>query len=237
MGLLGAGAMVFWYDVTDPAEHDAWHSHEHLPERLSVPGFIRGRRGVAVSGTPGYFVMYEVEDLATLASGPYLDRVNHPTPWSQRIMPSFRNMNRTLCRVTATFGSGVGTHLLTIRLAPVTDSAEALGDWLAADALPGLVRQPGIVGAHFLEGDEAASRVETEEKRLRESADETAGRVVLVDGYDAGAVRAVSEGVLSEASLIAHGARNGAASVTYHLIHIVSDRDAPAVSEAYHRER
>ena len=232
MGLLGAGAMVFWWEVDgDPDDHDAWHSHEHLQERLCVPGFLRGRRGNGVSGAAGYFVMYEVDDLAILISKPYLDRLNNPTPWSQRIMSRFRYMNRTLCRVVASFGTGIGTELLTIQLAPAADQAETLRDWLVADALPGLVQQPGIVGTHLLEGDEAASRTETEEKRLRESEDEIADWVVLVEGYDTEGIRSVFEGPLSEASLTGHGASADSISARYRLVHTMSDRDALTSSE------
>ena len=232
MGLLGEGAMVFWWEVDgDQADHDAWHSHEHLQERLRVPGFLRGRRGTGVSGAAGYFVMYEVENLAILTSKPYLDRLNNPTPWSQKIMSRFRYMNRTLCRVVASFGAGIGTELLTIQLAPAADQAETLRDWLVADALPGLAQQPGIVGAHLLEADEAASRTETEEKRLRESEDEIADWVVLLEGYDAEGIRSVSKGLLSEASLTEHGASSDPVSARYRLVHAMSDRDALTSSE------
>ena len=61
MSLLGNGAMVVWCDSTAPDDHDDWHSHEHLSERLSVPGFRRGRRGVATDGEPRYVVIYEVD--------------------------------------------------------------------------------------------------------------------------------------------------------------------------------
>ena len=33
------------------------------------------------------------------------------------------------------------------------------------------LERPGVLGAHYLEGDEAASRTETEEKRLRAGSD------------------------------------------------------------------
>lgn len=87
MGLLGEAAMVAWYDIAPEAtsEHDDWHSHEHMPERLGIPGFLRGRRWVAPSGSPQYFVMYEVENFETLTSKPYLERLNNPTPWSKKM--------------------------------------------------------------------------------------------------------------------------------------------------------
>ena len=62
MPLLGNAAMLLSFDVVPEAidEHDEWHTQEHLPERLSIPGFLRGTRWVALHGLPRYFVLYEV---------------------------------------------------------------------------------------------------------------------------------------------------------------------------------
>jgi hypothetical protein len=58
MPLLGTAAIE---------EHDRWHTHEHLLERLSIPGFRRGTRWGATDGVPRYIVSYEVDSLDTLA--------------------------------------------------------------------------------------------------------------------------------------------------------------------------
>lgn len=47
-------------------------------------------RGVALHGQPRYFVMYEVEQLATLTSDAYLARLNDPSPGSWTRFASFR---------------------------------------------------------------------------------------------------------------------------------------------------
>jgi hypothetical protein len=46
MPLLGSAAMRLSFDIAPElaAEHDHWHLFEHLPERLSIPGFRRGTR-------------------------------------------------------------------------------------------------------------------------------------------------------------------------------------------------
>ncbi len=225
MSLLGDGAMVIWCDSTAEVDHDAWHSHEHLMERVGVPGFLRGRRGVAVSGNPRYLVMYEVESLATLTSSPYLERLNNPTPWTQRIVPTLQNVNRSLCKVTATFGSGIGTQVLTLRVSPETNRAGDLRDWLVGDALPNLAIQPGCVSTSLLECDQAASQVDTEEKRLRERPDDIADWIVLVDGYDTSAVQALPETALSSTRLVEHGGTFEGDPPCYQTVHIVTDSD------------
>ena len=42
------GAMLLLFDVAADAvdEHDEWHTHEHMPERLAIPGFLRGTRWI-----------------------------------------------------------------------------------------------------------------------------------------------------------------------------------------------
>lgn len=44
------GVMLLLFDVAPGAvaEHDAWHTHEHMPERLRIPGFLQGTRWIAV---------------------------------------------------------------------------------------------------------------------------------------------------------------------------------------------
>jgi hypothetical protein len=61
MALMGTAAMVLSFGIAPVAlvEHDDWHSHEHLPERLSIPGFKRGSRSPSCGApsscnTPGY---------------------------------------------------------------------------------------------------------------------------------------------------------------------------------------
>src|SRR5258706_12951787 len=125
MSLLGKAAMLLSFDVVADAipEHDEWHTHEHLPERLSIPGFVRGTRWVALLGQPRYFVIYEVEQLATLASDAYLERLNNPSPWTSKMMPHYRGMTRGFCSVAGSFGLGMGHAGLFIRVKPATGSS------------------------------------------------------------------------------------------------------------------
>jgi hypothetical protein len=226
MSLLGKGALAIWHDIAADGETDynEWHSKEHLLERVSVPGFRRGHRLQAVSGSPRYLNLYEVEDLATLTSQPYLGRLNDPTPWTQRALGHFRDNNRTLCRVVASLGNGVCGNLLTLQLSVTQGRGDELRAWLTEEILPALMREPGVLGAHYLEGDVAASRTETEEKRLRAGADAIADRVILVGGYDADALETIGRTTLSPAALEAHGASVSQAAV-YRLLHCITEAD------------
>jgi hypothetical protein len=195
MPLLGTAAMLLSFDVDAQAiaEHDRWHTQEHLPERLSIPGFLRGTRWATPHGTPRYMVLYEVESLATLSSQPYLARLNTPSPWTTRVMPHYRGMARGFCCVLGSFGVGFGQACAVIRFTP--GPSEQVDRWLLDEALPALPSQPGLGSAHLLQG--AATPSMTSEQRLR-GADRGVDWAVLINGYDHAAVGAAAAIVLAE---------------------------------------
>jgi hypothetical protein len=182
--MLGKAAVAMWWDIAPEmkAEFEDWHSHEHMPERVAIPGFLRGSRWIALSGEPSYFVMYEAADLATLTGGAYLERLNNPTPWSRKMMPHHLNVVRSLCRVRASFGRGVAHAVATVRL----DAA------LAADALAPLPQHKGVTGAHLLESQPMGGIAPTVEQQIRGRRDVQAHWVAIIGGYDAEAVGAAA---------------------------------------------
>ena len=46
------------------AEFEEWFQHEHLAERIAVPGFLLGRRYEALSGQPRFFNYYLTQSAA-----------------------------------------------------------------------------------------------------------------------------------------------------------------------------
>ncbi|MDP6951691.1 MAG: hypothetical protein QGF53_02930, partial [Alphaproteobacteria bacterium] len=131
MALLGKGMMVFWHDFEgDETDFLHWHSYEHMPERVGIAGFRRGKRFAAVDSAPRYLTYYETDSVATLTSEGYLARLNDPTPWTKRNLAGFRNSNRTLCAVAASVGHGQGAAMLSIRLSPADAQGSALESWL-----------------------------------------------------------------------------------------------------------
>src|SRR5688500_8131666 len=133
MPLLGKAAVAMWWDMAHAhrAEFEDWHSHEHFPERMRIPGFHRGSRWASSTGGEGFFVMYELQAYETLVSAAYLARLNDPTPWSVKMMPKHSNMVRSQCLVLASHGGGMAGHMLTVRLSPAPDRAAALQRHLA----------------------------------------------------------------------------------------------------------
>ena len=188
MALLGQAALAMWWDMVPDmrAEFQHWHTHEHFPERLSLPGFLRGSRWADADGGDGFFVLYELESHAHLASPEYLARLNAPTPWSTQLMPHHRHMVRSQCVVEASEGGGVAGHAVTIRLQEGAAMAEQV---------KGLAQRPGLSGAHVLRACAPAIAPTTEQK-IRGLADGAADWVVVLCGYDPKALSGACEGGL-----------------------------------------
>jgi hypothetical protein len=185
--LLGPATLLLSFDIVPEAisEHDEWHSHEHLPERLSIPGFLRGTRWVAARATPRYFVLYEVAGVSVLTSGAYLERLNNPTSWTTRMMQHYRGMSRGLCSVSGSFGDGVGHYARLVRFAPRSGAAEGMRKRLLEGLLPAMPKKRGICSAHLLE--RAAAPAMTKEQRIR-GADAGVDWAILVTGYEEAAI-------------------------------------------------
>ncbi len=230
MPLLGQAALLLSFDVAASAiaDHDDWHTHEHLPERLSIPGFLRGTRWVAPSGQPRYFIMYEVATLGTLTSDAYLARLNNPTPWTARIMVHYRNMRRGFCAITASLGLGFGHAGLLIRFKPAPDAAAGLRKWLASDVLPELPSRKGIGSVHLFE--QAVAPPMTQEQSIR-GADAGIDWAIFATGYDADALAALSGTVLDAPRLAEQGA-TGVQTAHYRIDYSLSQAENQRKNDA-----
>src|SRR5215471_17994871 len=114
MPLHGKGMLVVFCEVKARNERDLneWYNREHIDERVNLPGFHRGRRYVAVRGSPKYLATYEcdtVEDLAPLAN---------QTPWTQSVMAKFTKFSRITLRVQADLAHGAGGAVAAVRFTP-----------------------------------------------------------------------------------------------------------------------
>jgi len=205
--LLGPAALLLSFDVEAEAiaEHDDWHTREHLPERLSIPGFLRGTRWVAFEGRPRYLVLYEVASLAALTSGTYLERLNHPSPWTAKLMPHYRGMRRGLCAVTSSHGLGLGGMATLLRFRSAPDAATTMRRWLHEDVLPRLPSRRGIGSAHLLEATTAPAM--TNEQRIR-GADAPVDWALLLTAYAEPALGALAHDELGAAQLQSRGAED-----------------------------
>lgn len=67
-------------------EFNDWYDHEHLPQRMLMPGFETGARFVCLEGWPRWLALYDLTSLAALSTPEYLSvSLANATPWSRRI--------------------------------------------------------------------------------------------------------------------------------------------------------
>ncbi len=140
--------LALWNDLRPgrEAEYDAWHTREHVPERIAAPGFRSGRR-YARGDHPvhRWFTLYEVDGMAAFETPEYRDLLANPTPWSASMRPDFRNFLRAPCEEIGAAGFGIGAALAVLRLP----------DESALAGLPAIAASPGVVRTRL--GRRAAS--------------------------------------------------------------------------------
>jgi hypothetical protein len=212
VALLGDGVLIIWHGMTEAGDRDMvrWHNTEHVAERVGIPGFLRGRRYADVDAPRRYVDLYETAGVETVRSAPYLARLNAPTPWTQRVLPHFRDTVRLGCRVLASEGRGQGGVALTLRLRPAAGAEDRLRAWLAGALTAALMDDAATVGVHLLETVPETTRVPTAEGRLKGgevgAAETPWPLVLLVEAVDAGAAEELARAHLGGERLEAAGA-------------------------------
>lgn len=106
--LLYEGALLVWGSVDDADDKanlaglNGWWTNEHLPERLSISGFQRARQYGGrdqETGQQQYLTLYEVDNVATLMSEEYMNKLNNPTEGTKKYFPMLAKMDRAACFV------------------------------------------------------------------------------------------------------------------------------------------
>jgi hypothetical protein len=191
--LLGQAAVVIWNDIAPEGRETfyRWHDKEHMPERLTLPGFRRGRRLRKAGHSPEWLTIYEAADVSALVSPEYLARLNAPTPATTDALRHFRNTSRAVCRVVHSAGSSTGGYVLALRMSVPTDKEEAMRRYLRDDAFPRAMAATGIVSCHLCEADQSASHVDTAESSTRQF--DVPAWVVLCEASNAQAAEAAVE--------------------------------------------
>jgi hypothetical protein len=185
MGLLGQAAVAIWHDIAPEGRDDfyAWHGQEHMPERLGIPGFLRGRRYIGISARHEFFNLYEARSIDVLLGKAYADRVNHPTPWTIAAVRHFRSVSRSLCHVRGTFGRAQGGLLATLRYDVPAANAQEHIDLLNRQVLPAIAALRGVAGVHLLVADAPVSGEPNAEELARGVANVVPRWVILLEGW------------------------------------------------------
>lgn len=220
MALLGKGLLAIWNGITDAAETEfiKWHVREHIPERVGIPGFLRGRRYIALEGQPKYFNFYETESPQTLVSPAYRARLNDPTPWTQAVIKEFRDMSRTICEVVTSVGRGEGAWIEAFRIGAVPEP-QTFARAIAGDVVDAIAGRDGIAGVHFAKGIETPGNTPTTESRLRGKPDARCDWVLLVEAAELDLLKACDAAGLLRPHVTGVAVERGVYRLQYGLTH------------------
>jgi hypothetical protein len=198
MALLGKGLLAIWNGITEAGEAEfvRWHIREHIPERVGLAGFLRGRRYVALEGHPKYFNFYETETSQTLQSPGYRARLNSPTKWTQDVVKEFRDTSRTVCEVIASFGLGEGAWIETIQIGGV-ENRVLFSDTLM-NSMKEIVQQDGIAAVHLVCAADGQTAAATAESALRKQPDARCEWLLLIEAAEPDFLKAMRSGACSD---------------------------------------
>ena len=213
--LAGEAVVAIWNGI-DPDTREQfydWHVNEHMPERVGIPGFRRGRRYIATDATthPEFFTLYEADTMQVLQGSGYAGRLNDPTPATKATTAKFLDMFRALSRVLVSHGPGMGGAMLTIRFDCDEPHLIAVRAMVRAAA-----QARRVTGAHLCQGDAAASAVRTAETRDRTDIQPPPSCFILVEATDPDALT----DVLLERALLGAGAIGPFVRGTYRLEYV-----------------
>ncbi len=141
MPIANTGRLAIWNDCATEyqADFETWYQTEHLAERLSVPGFRRGRRYEAIDPHAAYFTYYETDNPDVLTSSAYLQRVNNPTPMTAHVMgEAFTDVSRTICQASISIGNKRGAFATTLQLNHLPEPDDLM-KWAEAESRVSLI--------------------------------------------------------------------------------------------------
>jgi hypothetical protein len=181
----GLALLAIWSDIPPDSETDYlhWLTREHAAERLSTEGFVAVRvfRAENIEARR-YLIIYELESAGALDGPDYLRKLNNPTRWSQRIMPTLQNFVRGGGPIVARAGTGKGSFLLPITFASMPADGRTVVERLA--------REDRVCSVVLMQTDQARTGVETREKVMRRK-DESFAGLLLIDALDASVAASV----------------------------------------------
>jgi hypothetical protein len=183
MAKKGRGIFLVYADVdpTHEEEFNAWYNTEHLPELLSLPGFLDAARYVAYKGVPRYLAAYELESAEALKTAEFQKWRANPSPWSRRISPSVigKNLSRTVGQQIFPANPegpdrGMAPALQIGRMSVSENMDQEWNDWYNGEYIPGYRKVPGVIYARRYRVIDGESRYATVYEFENEKVSETA---------------------------------------------------------------
>jgi antibiotic biosynthesis monooxygenase (ABM) superfamily enzyme len=156
MARKGQGIFLVYTDIEPQHEEEfnAWYNTEHLPELLSLPGFLDAARYVAYKGVPRYLAVYELENAEALKSAEFQKWRANPSPWSRRISPTVigKNLSRAVGQQIFPGNPempdrGIAAALQIGRMSVPEAVDREWNTWYNGEYIPGYRKVPGVIYA------------------------------------------------------------------------------------------
>jgi hypothetical protein len=180
------GLLLVMHDI--PTELDGamnhWYHHEHIAERLAVPGMVSARRYQAIESRPAYMIVYKCESIDTLLSDEYRRVLDNPTETTRKILPRMENVIRAVCRETWSVGSHVGATAVVVQCKAVEGRKEDARKFIRETLARRLHDSGDMVSISLWESDLEATDVTNSDTTRRTAPDHYADWVLLVEGYN-----------------------------------------------------
>lgn len=183
--VLGTGAMINWITVAckDAPLYEDWYNFQHLPERVSTPGFLRARRFIAAdqpdAASLDYLTVYETENPGVLASPEYLRRLDNPTDLTRRVVPLFRQFRRAACATTVVAGAGSARRILAFEFEPLGDT-QSVRSALQDSVFPAEIAKHRIHAGSLYEPNATISAAKNGTKEGQASSEERAEALLVL---------------------------------------------------------
>ncbi|MFL9899769.1 hypothetical protein PQR71_16735 [Paraburkholderia fungorum] len=183
--------LAIWSTIASESETDYmhWLTREHIFERVSVPGFRSGRVLKRRNSQPSeYMMLYELDNANVMSSPGYLERLNNPTPWTQRIMPTLEQFRRGGGSIVAQGGNpaGHGGYVAIARFEEVLP--DRLSGEEGLEMVNTLAKVDWAVNVQVMSVKNDATSIATQEKSMRRSAEGAFAGLLLLESLDAGSL-------------------------------------------------
>jgi len=160
---MAKGLLMAAFDFSPVAEdefHD-WYDHEHVPERLRVPGFLNAERWIDGDNPKIHVATYDLDNPGVLATPAYRAVTgDSQSVWTRRVTGLCRRLMRfegeQLLPGDLTAASSAGALLVaTMNIDPASEPE--FTEWYNTEHLPQLAAVPGVLAARRFRATDRAS--------------------------------------------------------------------------------
>lgn len=159
------GFLAIWCDIpkAELLDYRHWLTREHIADRIFLKGFHGVRLFTALNDEKSHFILYSTENRTVFESPEYLEVLDSPSPWTQRLMPKFGPFDRASGEQLIKFGNGYGAFAV---ISTIKINAPVELEEVKAILLP-FMDMGDIVSVRWMCVDKGISNIKSKEKEMR----------------------------------------------------------------------